>query len=339
MADVDPQRKRELDRRNRRRRTPRYHSLVLHWIGRWFRRPAAAADSPRLPVEPGQVAVTFGGHATVLIRYHSSQVLCDPMMGRSFHGVVREVGCGLTADDVREVDLVLLSDSDPDHLHLPSLERIPRSATVVVPQRISPHLSSIGFARLVELGAGSSLDHRGLIITAQPVRHGDRDRPSSAYVIRGDGPCLYYCAASGYGGHFADSGREHRPDIAILPIGGYSPPSFRRDRMSPLDALYAFEDLGSRMLVPIGHGTFALSYEQLHDPERWLAELVRERDLDTYVAALRPGETRVFVAPSPRPAADSGPEGGDSAREPSKSPDSREPGPEGGALSAAGVLR
>ena len=33
--------------------------------------------------------------------------------------------------------------------------------------------------------------------------------------------------------------------------------------MSPLDALYAFEDLRARLLVPIHHGAFALSYEQL----------------------------------------------------------------------------
>ena len=43
--------------------------------------------------------------------------------------------------------------------------------------------------------------------------------------------------------------------------------------MSPLDALYAFEDLRARLLVPIHHGAFPLSYERLDEPVRWLIEL------------------------------------------------------------------
>ena len=69
--------------------------------------------------------------------------------------------------------------------------------------------------------------------------------------------------------------------------------------MSPIDALYAFEDLRARLMVPIGYGTFALSYEKMHDPERWMAQLVKSRSLEPYVATLRPGESRVFVAPPP----------------------------------------
>jgi hypothetical protein len=68
--------------------------------------------------------------------------------------------------------------------------------------------------------------------------------------------------------------------------------------MSPLDALYAFEDLRARVMVPIRHGTFALSYERMNDPERWLAELVAERHLERFVVKLAAGESRVFVPPA-----------------------------------------
>ena len=37
-----------------------------------------------------------------------------------------------------------------------------------------------------------------------------------------------------------DALRKARPDIALLPIGGFWPRSFRARHMSPLDALYAF---------------------------------------------------------------------------------------------------
>ena len=116
-------------------------------------------------------------------------------------------------------------------------------------------------------------------------------------MLRGDGPTVYYCGASGYHAGFGDIGRRHWPDVAILPIGGYSPRSFRKRHMSPLDALYAFEDLRARVMVPVGYGTFALSYERMNDPERWLSELVAERHLERFVVRLETGETRVFVPP------------------------------------------
>ena len=47
----------------------RYRSLVGHWISRWFRAPRPAPTSRRPSLEAGQVAVTFGGHATVIARY------------------------------------------------------------------------------------------------------------------------------------------------------------------------------------------------------------------------------------------------------------------------------
>jgi L-ascorbate metabolism protein UlaG (beta-lactamase superfamily) len=64
--------------------------------------------------------------------------------------------------------------------------------------------------------------------------------------------------------------------------------------MSPLDALYAFEDLRARLLVPIHHGTFALSYEHLDEPARWLAELALERGVRDHVQLMTAGQTQRF---------------------------------------------
>jgi L-ascorbate metabolism protein UlaG (beta-lactamase superfamily) len=122
-------------------------------------------------------------------------------------------------------------------------------------------------------------------------------------MLRGDGPSLYFCGASGYGPHFAAAGASQRPDVAVVPIGGYLPRALRADHMSPQDALYAFDDLRARLMVPIRYATFQLSYERLEDPLRWLAELVRERGLDENVAALPPGASRKFSSAAAIPAA------------------------------------
>jgi len=90
-------------------------------------------------------------------------------------------------------------------------------------------------------------------------------------------------------------GARYRPDVALLPISGYAPRTFRDENMSPVDALFAFEDLAARMMVPIRHGSFVLSYERLDEPIRWLRRLVAERDLEPYVSELAVGATRKFV--------------------------------------------
>lgn len=297
MSDQHQQRALELARRNAQRYTSRYRSLLLRWLGRTFRRPAPVEPAQLPPVDAGQVAVTWGGHATALIRYQRLSVLCDPVLARSVSGVPREISPGLTLDALADVDLVLITHAAPDHLDLATLSRLSRSATVVVPPRAAARISPLRFARLVELSVGHSLMHRGLEIWAEEARHGQRKSPAQSYIMRGDGPTVYYCGASGYHAGFGDIGRRHWPDVAILPIGGYWPRSFRKRHMSPLDALYAFEDLRARVMVPIGYGTFALSYERMNDPERWLSELVAERHLERFVVRLETGETRVFVPP------------------------------------------
>jgi L-ascorbate metabolism protein UlaG (beta-lactamase superfamily) len=302
--DPHHQRALELGRHNAERATPRYRSILLHWLGRRLRRARRVKSEPLPKVERGQVSITWGGHATVLIRYHRVTVLTDPVLSRSVIGVRRETAPGFGAEAAASANLVLVTSGAGDHLDLATLARVQRSATVVVPQRTAGQVSPLGFARLVELGVGETIEHRGLLVEANPVRHGDRHHPAVSYVLRGEGPSIFFCGASGYFEGFARIGARHKPDLAFLPIAGYWPPSFRERNMSPIDALYAFEDLRARLMVPIGYGTFALSYEKMHDPERWMAELVKSRSLEPYVAKLRPGESRVFVAPPPGDDAD-----------------------------------
>jgi L-ascorbate metabolism protein UlaG (beta-lactamase superfamily) len=293
-------RQQELALAHRRHRPQRYRSLVLHWLGRWLRQPGRAMVAPLPSVTPGQVGISFAGHATVLIRYASRTIVCDPMLGKWVKGVKRAVAPGLTAADLHDVNLILISHGHADHLHRPTLARLPKSATVVLPPRTAHKVSDLGFARVVEISPGKSLQDHGVDIATAAVGHGSEDLPALSYMIRGEGPSVYFCGDSAYSPIFAAVGERYRPDIAILPIGGYTPLSFRQRHMSPLDALYALEDLGARIMIPIHHGAFALSYEDVDEPARWLTELVRERELAEFVIQLEPGESRVFVPPRPQ---------------------------------------
>jgi L-ascorbate metabolism protein UlaG (beta-lactamase superfamily) len=90
---------------------------------------------------------------------------------------------------------------------------------------------------------------------------------------------VYVAGDTGYFSGFIEIGRRFRPDIALLPISGYEPASFREEHMSPLDAVYAFEDLRARVLIPTSYGSFPLSYESLEAPLEWLNDIMRARGL------------------------------------------------------------
>ncbi|MEM9490086.1 MAG: MBL fold metallo-hydrolase [Myxococcota bacterium] len=298
LANDFATRMRELRAEHRARRTRRYRSLVWQWMAGWLRRPLRPDIEPLPQVQNSQVAISFAGHSTVLIRYADRNIVCDPMLGSWVKATRRAVAPGLAIRDLDNVQLILISHDHVDHLHRPTLARLPRSATIVVPPRTAHRVSEFGFARVVELRPGQGFEDRGVELATAPVQHSYRnENPSLSYIIRGNGPSVYFCGDGGYSRSFAEIGARHQLDIALLPIGGYAPLSFRERHMSPLDALYALEDLGARVMIPIHYGAFSLSYERLNEPSRWLAELVHERSLEDFVIELAPGESRVFVLP------------------------------------------
>lgn len=152
------------------------------------------------------------------------------------------------------------------------------------------------FRKVIELEPGGTheLPHLGLQVTAVAARHRvGGGRPALGFVVRGDGPTVYASGDTGYFAGFAEIGARFHPDVALLPISSYRPRSLRRGHLSPLDAIYAFEDLGAQLLVPIHHGDFALGYEPLGEPAAWLRELERARRLEGRVAWLEPGQSCV----------------------------------------------
>jgi L-ascorbate metabolism protein UlaG (beta-lactamase superfamily) len=263
--------------------------------------------------EAGTVSITFVGHATTMITTPRARVLTDPLLERSFYGLRRAQEAGIAAEDLADVDLVLITHAHRDHLSRPTLRRLPRGALLVVPNGCAPLVRGLGFAEVIELAPGQKHAHGDVQVTAVPVRHsarrglGDyRRRGACGYVIQARSPAsapggarqatLYVAGDTGYFSGFAEIGRRFQPDVALLPIAGYEPIELRDEHLSPLDACCAFEDLNARLLIPTSYGAFPLGYEPLGAPIGWLRELARERDwaradAERRVAILDPGQS------------------------------------------------
>jgi L-ascorbate metabolism protein UlaG (beta-lactamase superfamily) len=266
-------------------------ALSLRYLATAFERlRVGTALVPALPVPrppAGTASLTFVGHATVMITTARTRLFTDPLFERSFYGLRRAKEAGVHAADVDDVDLVLVSHAHRDHLSPASLRRVLKDVPIVVPPRCGPLVARLGFLAIDELAPGATVTHGDVQITAVPVRHSGGGAlvgsgshlGASGYVIRTQGTCFYFAGDTGYFSGFAEIGRRFHPDVAILPIGGYEPAPFRDEHLSPLDAMHAFADLGARVLVPVCHGSFPLSYEPLDAPAAWLRQLARDNRL------------------------------------------------------------
>jgi L-ascorbate metabolism protein UlaG (beta-lactamase superfamily) len=248
---------------------------------------------------PGEAVITFIGHSTCLLRYARGRVLTDPMFGNSLYGMHRHREAMLPPGALEGIDVALISHAHSDHLHRRSLERLDRSVTLVVPAGTGG-ADDLGFRRIVELRPGSTFETSTMQITAVPARHrvGVRGRKLAlGYIIKGDGPTIYFAGDTGYFHGFQQIGERYEPEVALLPISGYLPLALRADHLSPLDALYAFEDLGARLLVPIHHSAFPISYEPIAEPLVWLHSLASARQLTDFIAWLDAGESCIARVP------------------------------------------
>ncbi len=78
---------------------------------------------------------------------------------------------------------------------------------------------------------------------------------------------------------FARLGDRLAPELALLPIGAYNPPSFRNVHADPSDATRAFLDLKARWMVPMHYGTFRLSHEPVDEPLQLLRRRLKPQAL------------------------------------------------------------
>lgn len=267
---------------------------VLRWklTSRAARWPSWVED-PRVPPPPpikdAEMAATFVGHATWLLRLGSITLLTDPIWSErcspvSFAGPRRVRRPGLAFETLPRVDVTLVSHGHYDHLDLPTLARLAEvhRPTFVTPLGHGPLLTRHAIGPVHELDWWQAWEGpRGLRVTLVPSRHFsarsllDRNRALwGGFVVEREGRRIYFAGDSAYGPHFSEIGERLGPfDLALLPIGAYAPRWFmRRVHMDPDEAVCAHVDLGSPATLAMHWGTFQLTDEPLDEPVRRLGQ-------------------------------------------------------------------
>jgi L-ascorbate metabolism protein UlaG (beta-lactamase superfamily) len=122
----------------------------------------------------------------------------------------------------------------------------------------------------------------------------DSHRGYGGYVIEYEGRTIYHCGDSAYFEGFAEIGKRLAPEIALMPIGAYDPPSGRDVHMGPEEAIHAFQELKAKTFVPMHFGTYRMSYEPMHEPEQRLTLAAGDAGVGHCIRQLVEGMPQVF---------------------------------------------
>ena len=263
----------------RRRRPYRFITDVLLPALFSRKRGHRHGSAPIFPkLKPKQVCITWIGHASFLVQGPHGNILVDPNWANWLLVARRLRHAGLAHHHLPNIDLVLITHAHFDHLNRKSLRRIASNQPIVVPAGVGDLVHGLGFEKVYEMSWWERLRFPGAAITFVPAKHWgarkvtDLHRGYGGYVLDLDGRSVYHAGDSAYFDGFRDIGRKLRPEISLLPIGAYHGPKFGENHMNPEEALQAFRDLRSKVMVPMHFGTYRLSYEPLHEPPQRLMQ-------------------------------------------------------------------
>ncbi len=268
---------------------PRDEALV---IPRGFEYP-----NPREHALGPGPAVTWINHATFLVSGEGVNVLTDPIFSERcspvpWAGPRRRHPPGIPLENLPPVHHVIVSHSHYDHLDLETARAIGNRATWWVPLGLAAWFREQGITNVVELDWWDTREVPGgnespVRMTSVPVQHFSGrtllDRNTTlwtGWVVR-IGKCQFYFAGdTGYNPHDFRAARERLGpmDLALIPIGAYSPRWFMKPvHVNPQEAVQIHEDLGARLSIGMHWKTFRLTAEPMEEPPYALYRAMEKR--------------------------------------------------------------
>jgi N-acyl-phosphatidylethanolamine-hydrolysing phospholipase D len=276
---------------------------------RRFDAPRVANDGAALRAVPPPTAITWIGHATLLVQVDGLGILTDPQWSdragpTSWLGPRRLGPPGLAFESLPRIDVVVISHDHFDHLDLPTVRRLAatQDPLFLVPLGMRDWFRDNGMSHVEELDWWQEYQYRGVRFVCVPAQHfsqrsfwdGNR-RLWASWAIVGRERRLYFGGDTGYFDGFREAGRRLGPfDVVALAIGSYLPAEIMKAvHTTPEEAVQAFLDLDGGVMLGMHWGTFDLAEEPLEEPPVRMRGEFERRHLDPARAwILKIGETR-----------------------------------------------
>ena len=222
--------------------------------------------------------INFIGHATFELVAGDARVLIDPFLAP--HNPAAQVSAG----DV-EPSHILLTHGHRDHL-ADAVEVAKRTgADCVALTELAGWLEDQGVENTHNPNLGGTVRFDWGSVKLVPAWHtnttpdGVTISNPAGLIVEFDGKTIYHLGDTCLFGDLKLIGERHRPDVALVPIGGHF-------TMDTDDAAYACGLIGAPRVIPCHYDTFP---PIAADADAFKAAV--ERETETEVTVLKPGES------------------------------------------------
>jgi L-ascorbate metabolism protein UlaG (beta-lactamase superfamily) len=266
-------------------------SFISVLVGNLFQERRGLTPPVRLPsvktdlnsLDRAVDTVVWLGHSSYFVQLGGRRILVDPVFSpaaaplpsanKAFDGTN-----GYGAEDMPELDYLLITHDHWDHLDYPSVRALePKTRHVVAGLGVGAHFEHWGYPR-EKIREADWFDvvqpEPGFAIHVLPARHYSgrlltRNRTLwGAYALETAGRRIFISGDTGYGPHIAEIGRRFGGfDLAVLDLGQYDS-RWPYIHMTPEEAARAAEELGAKALLPAHVGKFSLARHSWDEPFR-----------------------------------------------------------------------
>ncbi|MHB8337399.1 MAG: MBL fold metallo-hydrolase [Ignavibacteriaceae bacterium] len=230
--------------------------------------------------------ITMIGHSTVLIETGGQKILTDPYFGLWGNiAYARTAPPAKTREELRDVNLVLISHNHWDHTDSKFLKSLGEGVPVLAPNRTKWMTKLKGAKNPIGMKTWEEKRFGAITITAVQALH---IAATIGYVIESEGKRIYFAGDTYYRPFMKNIGQRFQLDVALMPVTTFRIPM----TMGEKSAVHAVRDLKPAIVIPIHLGIRPRSpmLRTSQTPEGF-ARYVLETRLETKIVVLNEGES------------------------------------------------
>ncbi|MFD1205413.1 MBL fold metallo-hydrolase [Sporosarcina contaminans] len=271
---------------------------------------AEQKENALLNSDHDDLTITWIGHSTFLLQICGLTIVTDPVWAKQMGFSRRMEEPGLSIHEIPPIDVILLSHSHYDHLHIRSIRSLKGSPVVLVPEGLGQYMRKLMNGNEVhELPWWDYVTIDSVEFHFVPAQHWTKRTLTDTNTSHWGGwviqrastegqttPSIYFAGDSGYFQGFREIGMKFKNiTYALMPIGAYEPEWFMgTQHVTPEEAIQAFIDVGAEIFIPMHYGAFRLADDTTDEAlNRLLAEWERLELSSSRLRLLKHGETIV----------------------------------------------